>query len=156
MGHWETNPIFMQNQSIYLLSMTGTQVTTAQYADIFNTFKVQMQELSGKSALRDAAWNAMAWSTFSFDDAETSMTFYSGTSPAKLLDNKFGNAIITTATDGACHWPYQYGSFDSGRHSLVFNIGEKNGPKIDPYKVKLVTLDLHTFIGTFIGPYKLI
>ena len=71
-GNWATEADFFQNSSIFAVSMSGTQITNDIYTAIMSKFKSQMQTLSGRSALRDAAWNAMAWATFGFQGMNVS------------------------------------------------------------------------------------
>ena len=120
--------------SIYTLDMSGTEITNDDYVRIMGGFQEQMKSLSSRSALRDAAWNAMAWSTYSFADNSAGMTFYSSAFAPIFFDNDFPNAVITTATAGICLWPWQYGTYNNAENVLTFNVREKFGPNIDPYK----------------------
>ena len=76
----------------------------------------------------------MAWSTFSFADFAAGLTFYSTAFAPIFFDNDFPNAVITTAAAGICLWPYQYGTYNNAENVLTFNVKEKFGPNIDPYK----------------------
>ena len=133
-GYWMTNSKFRSNMSIYTLDMSGTEITNEDYVQIMSTFQEQMKTLSSRSALRDASWNAMAWSTFSFSDTTAGLTFYSSAFAPIFFDNDFPNAVITTASAGVCLWPYQYGTYNNAENVLIFNVREKFGPNIDPYK----------------------
>ena len=70
-GYWATANAFHQNGSIFALSLSGTQITNDIYTSIMQRFRDQLQSLSSRSALRDAAWNAMAWATFGFQGKDT-------------------------------------------------------------------------------------
>ena len=70
-GYWATANSFHQNGSIFALSFSGTQITDEIYTSIMSRFRDQLKSLSSRSALRDAAWNAMAWATFGFQGRET-------------------------------------------------------------------------------------
>ena len=133
-GYWMTSPKFRANMSIYTLDMSGTEITNDDYVRIMGGFQEQMKSLSSRSALRDAAWNAMAWSTYSFADNSVGLTFYSSAFAPIFFDNDFPNAVITTATAGICLWPWQYGTYNNAENVLTFNVREKFGPNIDPYK----------------------
>ena len=133
-GTWMTSSKFQPNMSIYTLDMSGTEITNEDYVQIMSTFQEQMKTLSSRSALRDAAWNAMAWSTFSFSDTTAGLRFYSSAFAPIFFDNDFPNAVITTASAGVCLWPYQYGTYNNAENVLIFNVREKFGPNIDPYK----------------------
>lgn len=65
-GQWATSPLFQQNGSIFVMSFSGTAITDDIYKSIMQRFRDQLFVLSSRSALRDAAWNAMAWATFGF------------------------------------------------------------------------------------------
>ena len=74
-GNWATAESFSQNSSIFALSFSGTEITDEIYTSIMSRFKKQLKSLSGRSALRDAAWNAMAWATFGFQGKDTDQPF---------------------------------------------------------------------------------
>jgi len=57
-GNWATTTAFMQNLSIYQMSMTGTQITNVEYKGIFEKFKSQIKQLSARSSGRDAGTTA--------------------------------------------------------------------------------------------------
>ena len=69
-GNWASASDFFQNSSIYAVSMSGTAITNDIYISIMSQFKSQLKSLSSRSALRDAAWNAMAWATFGFQGTD--------------------------------------------------------------------------------------
>jgi hypothetical protein len=55
-GNWQTSPDFQQNNSVFILSFSGSAVTTEQYQSVMNGFKDMFKALSVKSANRDSGY----------------------------------------------------------------------------------------------------
>jgi hypothetical protein len=120
-GNWATANAFQQNMSIFQLDMVGTQVTEDQYKKIMSGFQAQLKALSDKSARRDAGWNAMAWATYIYYDAPSSMTFFASADATIIYDNAVSMAVLTSAKAGICKNLYQYGSFDPATTTIAIN-----------------------------------
>ena len=58
-GHWSSNPLFLNNASIFVLDFVGTNITTAQYVATMTRFKNQLEILGAKAAQRDVGWNSV-------------------------------------------------------------------------------------------------
>jgi hypothetical protein len=126
-GNWKTETTFKQNSSAFMLDMSGTSINSEEYTSIMLSFRDQLKALSAKSALRDAAWNAVAWATYVFQDDNSGMQLYSSADSKYFFeDNDFGMGVITTAKGGLCPWVYQWASYDPADHTLVYNIRQRS------------------------------
>jgi hypothetical protein len=113
--------MFSQNSSIYVLKFDGSEISEVKYASTMLHFKEKLKALSAKSSRRDSAWNTMMWSTFTFLDKDTSMTFYSSADARYLYRGTVSLGLVSSSSAGACRNPAQMGKVDNdGR--LVFTV----------------------------------
>ena len=138
-GTWNTLPGFQQNNSIFQLSFTGSNITNDVYQSTMLKFKDKLRVLSSKSDARDTAWNMVMWSTFTFYDQSSQMTFTSS-SDAGIIYSA-GDVLagfLTSARGGPCYCPgnstappkptvsctnyMERGYFDIARNRIVYSV----------------------------------
>ena len=119
-GRWSSDPLFLNNASIFALEFAGTNITTEQYTATMTSFKNQLKTLGAKAANRDVGWNSVMWSAFEFHDVKTGMTFYSIADPAYLYKSYVLMGLLTSAADGACINPFQLANWDVSGNYLSY------------------------------------
>lgn len=119
-GAWSTKSTYQGNASAFEIEFSGSNITTQQFKTTMEGFKDQLQALSAKASKRDAGWNAMVWTSFSFKNVESQMMFYSTADINTVYTSSIQMGVLTSAQGGMCDNYRQIGYYDSSLGLLKY------------------------------------
>lgn len=100
-GFWSGSAGFNANESIWVLDMENTTITTSEFTQAMEGFQQQLQRLGSKMAKRPLVYTAMVLSSYFFCDDKSGMCIWSSASAGHIFDRQIQYSFFTNK-DGAC------------------------------------------------------